>query len=109
MAATLGKVWSLALGGQVEQAEKLLLETLALADLPHAWHVIQQIPLGRSVLQLRKQLQHWLRDHSTNAYLYAMLSYCASQEGEAEQAAASWHKALQYQPELRAIGSSVKG
>ena len=109
VAATLGKVWALALGGQVEQAEKLLLETLALADLPLAWQVIQQIPLGRSVLQLRKQLQHWLRDHSNNAYLYAMLSYCASQEGEADQAAASWQKALQYQPELLAIGSTAKG
>lgn len=109
VAATLGKVWGLALSGQVESAEKLLLETLALADLPLAWRVIQQIPLGRSVLQLRKQVQHWLRDHSNNAYLYAMLSYCATQEGEAEQAAASWQKALQYQPELLAIGSSVKG
>lgn len=109
VAATLGKVWALALSGQVESAEKLLLETLALADLPLAWRVIQQIPLGRSVLQLRKQIQHWLRDHSNNAYLYAMLSYCATQEGEAEQAAASWQKALQYQPELLAIGSSVKG
>ncbi|OBP13554.1 hypothetical protein A5320_16570 [Rheinheimera sp. SA_1] len=109
VAATLGKVWALAVSGQAEQAEKLLLETLALADLPLAWNVIQQIPLGRSVLQLRKQIQHWLRDHSNNAYLYAMLSYCAAQEGEAEQAAASWQKALQYQPELVAIGITTKG
>ena len=108
VAATLGKVWAKAVSGQAEQAEKLLLETLALADLPLAWNVIQQIPLGRSVLQLRKQIQHWLRDHSNNAYLYAMLSYCAAQEGEAEQAAASWQKALQYQPELAAIGSQAK-
>jgi HemY protein len=38
-----------------------------------------------------------------------MLSYCAAQEGEAEQAAASWQKALQYQPELVAIGITTKG
>jgi HemY protein len=107
VAATLGKVWAKAVSGQAEPAEKLLLETLALADLPLAWNVIQQIPLGRSVLQLRKQIQHWLRDHSNNAYLYAMLSYCATQEGEAEQAAASWQKALQYQPDLLAIGSQA--
>jgi len=105
VAATLGKVWAKAVSGQAESAEKLLLETLALADLPLAWEAIRQIPLGRSVLQLRKQIQHWLRDHSNNAYLYAMLSYCATQEGEAAQAAASWHKALQYQPDLLAIGS----
>ncbi len=108
VAATLGKVWAKALSGEAEQAEKMLLETLALADLPLAWHVLQQIPLGRSVLQLRKQIQHWLRDHSNNGYLYAMLSYCAAQEGEAELASASWHKALQYQPELSAIGSVTK-
>lgn len=108
VAATLGKVWAKALSGQPEQAEKMLLESLALADLPLAWPVLQQIPLGRSVLQLRKQIQHWLRDHSNNGYLYAMLSYCAAQEGEAEQATSSWQKALQYQPELLAIGSSAK-
>ncbi len=100
IAATLGKVWAKAVAGQPEQAEKLLLDSLALADLTLAWPVLQQIPLGRSVLQLRKQAQHWLRDHSNNGYLYAVLSYCATQEGEADQAAHAWQKALQYQPEL---------
>jgi heme biosynthesis-associated TPR repeat protein len=100
LAATLGKVWAKAASGQPEAAEKLLLDSLALADLTLAWPVLQQIPLGRSVLQLRKQAQHWLRDHSNNGYLYAVLSYCAAQEGEAEQAAHAWQKALQYQPEL---------
>ncbi len=100
VAATLGKVWAKAATGQAEAAEKLLLDSLALADLSLAWPVLQQIPLGRSVLQLRKQAQHWLRDHSNNGHLYAVLSYCAAQEGEADQASHAWQKALQYQPEL---------
>lgn len=100
VAATLGKVWAKAASGQAEAAEKLLLDSLALADLSLAWPVLQQIPLGRSVLQLRKQAQHWLRDHSNNGHLYAVLSYCAAQEGEADQASHAWQKALQYQPEL---------
>lgn len=100
VAATLGKAWAKAVSGEPEQAEKLLLESLALADLPLAWRALQHIPLGRSVLGLRKQVQHWLRDHNNNGYLYALLSYCAAQEGEHEQARHAWDKALQYQPDL---------
>lgn len=100
VAATLGKVWAKAAAGDTDNAEKMLLDVLALTDLPLAFAVIDQIPLGRSVLQLRKQVQHWMRDHSNHPYLYAMLSYCAAQEGEAEQAQLAWQKALQYQPDL---------
>ena len=89
-----------AVSGEPEQAEKILLDSLALADVPLAWRALQQIPLGRSVLGLRKQVQHWLRDHNNNGYLYALLSYCAAQEGELEQAQQAWDKALQYQPDL---------
>jgi uncharacterized protein HemY len=107
LAATLGKVWAKAVAGQPELAEKQLLDSLALADVALAWPVLRQIPLGRSVLQLRKQAQHWLRDHSNHGYLYAVLSYCAVQEGEAEQAAHTWQKALQYQPELSCLPANT--
>lgn len=102
VAAVIGRVWAKANQGHSEQAEKLLVNTLALVDVELAWPYLRQIPLGRSVLQLRKQVQHWLRDHPENGYLYAMLSWLAEQEGELEQARLAWKKAVQYQPELAA-------
>ena len=77
-------------------------------NLPLAWPVLKQIPLKRHVVLLRKQLQHWLRDHKEDAVLYATLAYCAEQDGEPMQAEMAWQKALQYQPELLAIGSTAK-
>lgn len=100
VAVSLGRVWALAEQGQPDQAEKQLLDVLALNDLRHAWAALRHIPLGRHVLALRKQLQHWLRDHPNQGHLYAMLAYCAQQEGELEQARMAWQKALQYQPDL---------
>lgn len=100
LAVSLGKVWAQAEAGHVEQAQTDLLKQLTLADLAVAWPVIRHIPLGRSVVQLRKQLQQWLHDHHNNAYLYALLSYCAEQEGDQAAAEQSWQKALQYQPDL---------
>ncbi|MEE2025464.1 MULTISPECIES: heme biosynthesis protein HemY [Alkalimonas] len=102
VAAVIGRAWAKANQGQTEQAERLLVNTLALADIELAWPYLRQIPLGKSVLQLRKQVQHWLRDHAGNGYLYALLSWLAEQEGELEQARLAWKKALQYQPELAA-------
>ncbi len=101
LAVMLGKAGALALQGQPEQAEKLVLDNLSLHDLPQAWPALRQIPLGRSVLALRKQTQHWLRDHNNHGHLYAVLAYCAAQEGEASQADSAWQKALQYQPALK--------
>lgn len=101
LAVLLGKAGALAVQGQPEQAEKLLLDNLSLQDLPLAWPAIRRIPLGRSVLALRKQTQHWLRDHANHGHLYALLAYCAQQEGESEQAQAAWHKAQQYLPLLK--------
>lgn len=100
VAVVLGKVWAQAEQGQADQAEQLLLSHLALNDLPAAWPALSQIPLGRSVLQLRKQAQHWLRDHGNHGYLYAVLAYCAEQEGDSATAAQSWKKAIQFAPEL---------
>lgn len=100
LAANLGRAAVLAAQGQPDQAEKLLLDNLSLQELPQAWVAIRQIPLGRSVLQLRKQAQHWLRDHGNHAHLYALLAYCADQEGEAQQAQQAWQKATQYLPVL---------
>ncbi len=100
MAVVLGKAWAQAAQGQADQAEQLLLSHLALNDLPAAWPALSQIPLGRSVLQLRKQVQHWLRDHGNNGYLYAVLAYCSEQEGERASAEQSWKKAIQFAPEL---------
>ncbi|MCT6698265.1 heme biosynthesis HemY N-terminal domain-containing protein [Rheinheimera sp. 4Y26] len=108
VAAILGKARAKAVSGDAEQAEKLLLDSLALADVPLAYAAIRQIPLGRSVLALRKQVQHWLRDHNNNGYLYALLSYCAEQEGEQDQARHAWEKALQYQPELANAAAFAK-
>lgn len=101
LAANLGRAGALAVQGQAEQAEKLLLDNLSLQDLPQAWDALRQLPLGRAVLQLRKQAQHWLRDHANHAHLYALLAYCASQEGESEQAQQAWLKATQYAPALQ--------
>lgn len=101
LAAQLGRAGVLAVQGQPEQAEKLVLDNLSLQDLPQAWDVIRQLPLGRAVLQLRKQAQHWLRDHANHAHLYALLAYCAAQEGESSQAQQAWQKALQYAPALQ--------
>ena len=78
----------------------LWLSQLQLAELPQLLPYIRQIPLGRSVLKLRKQAQHWLHEHSSNGYLYALLAYLAQQEGETEQAELALHKARQYEPSL---------
>jgi uncharacterized protein HemY len=99
-AAMLGLAWALAQQGQNEQAEQKLVQALTLDDLPAAWPYLRQIPLGRSVLKLRKTVQHWLRDHASNGYLYAVLAYLAEQEGDKEQAVMAWQKVRQYQPEL---------
>jgi HemY protein len=102
LAVLLGKAGALAVQGLSEQAEKLLLDNLSLQDLPLAWPAIRRIPLGRSVLALRKQTQHWLRDHANHGHLYALLAYCAQQEGESEQANSAWQKAQQFLPALKA-------
>lgn len=102
LAVQIGKAGALAVQGLSEQAEKLLLDNLSLQDLPLAWPAIRRIPLGRSVLALRKQTQHWLRDHANHGHLYALLAYCAAQEGEGEQAQSAWHKAQQFLPALKA-------
>lgn len=99
-AVQLGRAWGLAEAGQVEQAETLLTTVLSLQELQLAWPVLRQIPLGRQVISLRKQLQHWLRDHANHGYLYAALAYCAWQEGDEAQTQLLWNKAMQYQPEL---------
>jgi HemY protein len=102
LAVQLGKAAALAVQGLPEQAEKLLLDNLSLQDLPLAWPAVRRIPLCRSVLALRKQTQHWLRDHANHGHLYALLAYCAVQEGEAEQANHAWLKAQQFLPALKA-------
>lgn len=99
-AVSIGRAWGTAHLGQPDLAESQLVDVLALTDLKHAWPALRCIPLGRHVLALRKQLQHWLRDHPNNGYIYAMLAYCAVQEQDVAQADVAWHKALQYQPEL---------
>ncbi|MBV2130981.1 heme biosynthesis HemY N-terminal domain-containing protein [Arsukibacterium indicum] len=99
-AAALGLAWAEAGAGQADAAEKRLVAALSLTDIAPAWPHLRQIPLGRSVLRLRKQIQHWLRDHPTNGYLYAVLAYLAEQEGEPQQAQQAWQKARQYQPGL---------
>lgn len=99
-AANIGRAWAMAQSGQNDAAEKLLLSHLQLAELPQLLPYIRQIPLGKSVLKLRKQAQLWLRDHSSNGYLYALLAYLAQQEGELQQAELAWNKALQYEPRL---------
>lgn len=99
-AANIGRAWALAQSGQNDAAEKLLLSHLQLAELPQALPYIRQIPLGKSVLKLRKQTQSWLRDHGSNGYLYALLAYLAEQEGELEQAELARQKARQYEPKL---------
>jgi HemY protein len=99
-AANIGRAWAMAQSGQNEAAEKLLLSHLKLAELPQLLPYIRQIPLGRSVLKLRKQVQHWLHEYSSNGYLYALLAYLAQQEGEPEQAELAMHKARQYEPRL---------
>lgn len=97
-AANIGRAWAMAQNGQNDAAEKLLLSHLQLAELPMLLPYIRQIPLGKSVLKLRKQAQHWLREHSSNGYLYALLAYLAEQEGELQQAELAWSKARQYEP-----------
>lgn len=99
-AAVIGKAWALAKSGQTEAAEKALVAQLALDELPLALVYIRQIPLGTSVLKLRKQAQHWLRDHDSNGYIYALLAYLAEQEGDKPHASQAWQKALQYEPSL---------
>jgi HemY protein len=99
-AANIGRAWALAQSGQNDAAEKLLLSHLQLAELPQLLPYIRQIPLGKSVLKLRKQTQSWLRDHGSNGYLYALLAYLAQQEGELEQAELALQKARQYEPKL---------
>ena len=100
-AANIGRAWAMAQSGQQEAAEKLLLSQLQLAELPQLLPYIRQIPLGHSVLKLRKQVQNWLHEHPTNGYLYALLAYMAAEEGEQEQAALAWQKARQYEPSLK--------
>ena len=100
-AAAVGLAWAEANAGHPDAAEKRLVAALSLADVAPAWPHLRQIALGRSVLRLRKQVQHWLRDNSSNGYLYAILAYLAEQEGEPQQAQQAWQKARQYQPELR--------
>ena len=97
----IGRAWAMAQSGQQEAAEKLLLSQLQLADLPQTLPFLRQIPLGHSVLKLRKQVQSWLHQHPTNGYLYALLAYMAAEEGESEQAALAWQKARQYEPSLK--------
>jgi HemY protein len=99
-AAALGKAWALAQSGQAETAEKVLVSHLSLDQLPFALPYVRQIPLGRAVLKLRKQAQHWLRDNSSNGYIYGLLAYLAEQEGEKTDAAVAWQKAIQYEPSL---------
>ena len=99
-AANIGRAWAMAQNGQNDAAEKLLLSHLQLAELPMLLPYIRQIPLGKSVLKLRKQAQHWLREHSSNGYLYALLAYLAEQEGELQQAEQAWSKARQYEPQF---------
>lgn len=99
-AANIGRAWAMAQNGQNDAAEKLLLSHLQLAELPMLLPYIRQIPLGKSVLKLRKQAQHWLREHSSNGYLYALLAYLAEQEGELQQAELAWSKARQYEPQF---------
>lgn len=101
-AANIGRAWALAQSGQTDAAEKLLLSQLQLAELPQTLPFLRQIPLGHSVLKLRKQVQNWLHEQPTNGYLYALLAYMAAEEGEPEQAALAWQKARQYQPSLQA-------
>jgi len=99
-AANVGRAWAMAQSGQCEAAEKLLLSHLQLVELPLVLPHIRQIPLGRCVLKLRKQVQHWLRDNNSNGYLYALLAYLSEQEGELEQAELALQKARQYEPQL---------
>lgn len=99
-AANIGRAWAMAQNGQNDAAEKLLLSHLQLAELPMLLPYVRQIPLGKSVLKLRKQAQHWLREHSSNGYLYALLAYLAEQEGELQQAELAWSKARQYEPQF---------
>ncbi|MGI5310660.1 heme biosynthesis HemY N-terminal domain-containing protein [Rheinheimera sp. WS51] len=99
-AAALGKAWALAKSGQTEAAEKVLASHLTLEQLPSALPYLKQIPLGTSVLKLRKQAQCWLRDNESNGYIYALLAHLAEQEGEQAHAAVAWQKALQYEPSL---------
>lgn len=100
-AAALGLASAEANAGQADAAEKRLVAALSLTDIAPAWPHLRQITLGRSVLRLRKQIQHWLRDNPSNGYLYAVLAYLAEQEGEPLQAQQAWQKARQYQPELQ--------
>lgn len=99
-AAAIGKAWALAQNGQSENAEKELVAHLSLDQLPLALPYIRQIPLSSSVLKLRKQAQHWLRDHDSNGYIYGLLAYLAEQEGEKAHASVAWQKAIQYEPSL---------
>ena len=101
-AANIGRAWALAQSGQNEAAEKLLLSHLQLDELPQTLPFLRRIPLRHSVIKLRRQVQSWLREHPSNGYLYALLAYMASEEGETEQAALAWQKALQYEPSLKA-------
>lgn len=105
-AALVGRAWALAQSGQSDEAEKLLLSALELQELPLILPYLRQIPLGHSVLKLRKQIQHWLRDNNANGYLYAVLAYLAEQEGEMNQASVAWQKARQYEP---AVASAKVG
>ncbi|WP_419572171.1 heme biosynthesis HemY N-terminal domain-containing protein [Rheinheimera sp.] len=95
MASVLGQVWALARQGQTEKAEILLVDHLSFKDLADCWPVLRQIPLKRQVNQLRKQLQHWLRDHQQEPLLFAALAYCAEQEGELMQAQLARQKATE--------------
>lgn len=99
-AAAIGKAWALAQSGQAETAEKVLVSHLSQEQLPLALPYVRQIPLGSSVLKLRKQAQQWLRDNGSNGYIYGLLAYLAEQEGEKADAALAWQKAIQYEPSL---------
>jgi uncharacterized protein HemY len=102
-AAQLGQVWVLALQGQTANAESKLLSWLKLEHLVFVWPVLRLIPLGRSVVQLRKQIQQWLKEQGNHGYGYAVMAYCAQQEGETELAAQAWQKAISFQPGLKTL------
>jgi uncharacterized protein HemY len=100
-AAQLGQVWVLAQQGQTADAEQKLLSWLTLDQLASVWPVLCQIPLGTSVVQLRKQIQLWLKEQGNHGYGYAVMAYCAQQEGETEVARQAWQKAISFQPALK--------
>lgn len=92
-AAQLAQARLLATQGNLEEAERMVVDHLSYKDLALCWPLLQTIPLKRHVNALRKQLQHWLRDHPEDSLLYSVLAYCAEQEGERAQAQLAHQKA----------------